>query len=262
MKIRLQLQKSGPGHKKKALQIAKQLLQKEGVSGLWKGNVPAEILYVMYGAVQFSAYATCSRGIHVMERNHGVRVDPQVHSLLAGMSAGVAGTAVTYPFDYLRTRLAANSDRKRLSMSKTCLEILRLEGWRGLYAGFTPTLLSVAAASSIMFWSCEVARKFVERYELSLADLLCGFFAGLVSKCLTFPLDTLRKRAQMYTAMHGLTHKTSPYRLLRDIIRKEGPMALYRGFVVSLLKTSPTSAIALYTYEYTLNTMRGVSSAQ
>lgn len=258
VKIRLQLQTVRVPIKHRSINIVKSILRREGLLGLWKGNVPAEILYIMYGAVQFSSFAACSNAIALLERDHSFTLNPQLHSLFAGLGAGIVGTAVTYPFDYLRTRLAANPNREPLSMRTVYLHIVRSEGLRGIYAGFPPTLLSVAAASSLMFWSYDVARKFAKQFDLAFLDVLCGFVAGAVSKCLTFPLDTLRKRAQMYTAMHPGDRRTSSYRLLRGIVQREGVWALYRGFAISILKTAPTSAIALSTYEYTLDVMRGL----
>ena len=71
IKIRLQLQIhslsdplsvrniSGPVYKG-TLGTLKQILREEGITGLWKGNIPAEVMYLTYGSIQFSAYTSVS----------------------------------------------------------------------------------------------------------------------------------------------------------------------------------------------------------
>ena len=66
IKIRLQLQihslsdpfsvrnVKGPVYKG-TLGTLKQILREEGLTGLWKGNIPAELMYLTYGSAQFSA---------------------------------------------------------------------------------------------------------------------------------------------------------------------------------------------------------------
>ena len=71
IKIRLQLQihslsdplsiqnLSGPVYKG-TLGTFKRILREEGLTGLWKGNIPAEAMYLAYGSIQFSAYTSIS----------------------------------------------------------------------------------------------------------------------------------------------------------------------------------------------------------
>ena len=81
----------------------RQIVAHEGVGGLWKGNIPAELLYVCYGPVQFVTFKECALALQ--------RVAPHttadLRHLLAGSAAGAAATVATYPLDLLRTRFAA-----------------------------------------------------------------------------------------------------------------------------------------------------------
>src|SRR3954469_15696439 len=75
VKIRLQLQthslsdplshrdlKGSPIYKG-ILPTLKHILREEGVAGLWKGNIPAELMYVAYGAIQFTTYRSVTMGL-------------------------------------------------------------------------------------------------------------------------------------------------------------------------------------------------------
>jgi solute carrier family 25 (mitochondrial thiamine pyrophosphate transporter), member 19 len=106
VKIRLQLQSSRGTTYRGAIHAAKTILNQEGVAALWKGNVPAELLYVSYSMIQFLAY----REAHVLLEKADV---PQGYrSFVAGATAGSFATIITYPLDLLRTRFAAQGKAK------------------------------------------------------------------------------------------------------------------------------------------------------
>lgn len=239
-----------------ALSILTSICRNEGIKALWKGNTPAEILYVLYGASQFTTYTVLNEALVNFQKNDPWRASiiTPIHSLLVGIGTGSISTFVTYPFDFLRTRLAANSSNEFLSMTKTCLQTIQEEGFFGLYAGIKPSLISITASTGLMFWTYENARSFSKEKNIPLIEGICGLLAGAVSKGVTFPLDTIRKRLQMYSKTK-LKHDTSDKmgQLCKIMIRNEGFLSFYKGFGISLLKSSPTSAISLFMYEYALD---------
>lgn len=251
VKIRLQLLtselKSSPGTFKTATNIIKF----EGFRALWKGNVPAELMYILYGAAQFGSYSTLNGAIADIESSLRVTIAPSIHSLLVGSGAGLFSTLTTYPLDLLRTRLAANSEREFLSMMKTVRSIAATNGLKGFFVGFGPAAVSVTANTGLMFWAYDILRTFASKYEgIPFVEGLCGFTAGLVAKAITFPLDTIRKRLQMLRA-------SSTFELCGGIMKREGILGFYKGFGVSVLKTAPTSALSMYFYEYSLHLIKG-----
>lgn len=72
LKIRFQLQvepvsaKSPVSKYKSVMQAAALIAREEGVSALWKGHVPAQLLSVVYGATQFWAFEVFSKEAHTM----------------------------------------------------------------------------------------------------------------------------------------------------------------------------------------------------
>ncbi|KAK6464761.1 mitochondrial carrier domain-containing protein [Scheffersomyces coipomensis] len=253
IKIRLQLQRKTYKESMGVFTVTKNLLRNEGVVALWKGNVPAEILYILYGGVQFTSYSMLSTALNDFTSSKKISLSSSSHSLVVGFGAGIVSTFFTYPFDLLRTRLAANSDKKLLSMTSTFKQILKTDGIMGCFTGIKPATLSVASTTAVMFWSYELARDFANNYQgIPFVEGICGLVAGATSKGVTFPLDTLRKRTQMYTVMYG-SKPVSAVKLFVSILRNEGLYGLYKGFGISLLKTAPTSAVTLFMYEYSLN---------
>ncbi|KAI5958234.1 TPC1 [Candida theae] len=253
IKIRLQLETHSFSQRQSIATIVRSLLKNEGVVALWKGNVPAEIMYILYGGVQFASYSTLSTNLAQLEQHYRFSLSPAMHSLVVGSGAGLASTLATYPFDLLRTRLVANKNRNLVSMTGTIKHILKTEGVSGMFAGIKPASISVASTTGLMFWSYELARSFSQEYNnIPFIEGICGFIAGVTSKGITFPLDTLRKRCQVYAVVHG-SKPIGALRLFIGIIKQEGIFGLYKGYGVSILKTAPTSALSLWIYEYTIS---------
>jgi solute carrier family 25 (mitochondrial thiamine pyrophosphate transporter), member 19 len=84
------------------------IVAQEGITGLWKGNIPAELMYLTYGAAQFLAY----RQVNVLIEETAPGTPDSVKSFVAGAAAGSFATTVTYPLDLLRTRFAAQGGEK------------------------------------------------------------------------------------------------------------------------------------------------------
>lgn len=231
------------------LEIVRNILRQEGVSAFWKGNVPAEFLYILYGALQFTAYSLLNLLFASAQTSWLLNVSPLVHLLVVGGCLGIVSTLLTYPFDVLRTRLAANQNLF-LSMRGVVAQIYADRGLPGFFVGISPSLVSVAANLGLFFWAYSVARTMAQGTWGVEAG--CGLVAGVVAKAITFPLDTIRKRMQVGHGNHASALFVSQW-------RQYGWLSFYRGFAVSLAKTAPTSAISVAVYEYTLAQTRAMT---
>ncbi|KAK1755337.1 mitochondrial carrier domain-containing protein [Echria macrotheca] len=272
VKIRLQLQThslsdprshldlhGGPVYKG-TLPTMRAIIRHEGLTGLWKGNVPAELLYLCYGAVQFTAYRQVAQ---LLQRFAGPqnRLPQSAESFIAGGTAGAAATAVTYPLDLLRTRFAAQgNDRVYASLPRALAQIYREEGIRGFYRGLAPGLAQIVPFMGIFFAAYETLRVPLDGLSLpfSSGDAVAGVAASVIAKTGSFPLDLVRKRIQVQGPTRArYIHKNIPeyhgmVGTLRAILRMEGPRGLYRGLTVSLFKAAPASAVTMWTYERAL----------
>lgn len=241
--------------------IIRNLVRKEGIRAFWKGNLPAEILYVLYGGTQFTSYSIFSNILTEIDNDGHLRVNSSTHSLLAGGFAGLTSTLVTYPFDLLRTQLSANTASEFVSMIHTIKNIYAQDALYGFFRGIQPTLLSITISTGLMFWSYELTREaFTKlRYNVPFVEGICGFIAGISSKALTFPLDTIKKRMQVKSnSNRGESQGGRAINIMKHIKLREGFKGFYRGFGLSLLKSGPTNAFSLLIYEYALNGVKSV----
>jgi solute carrier family 25 thiamine pyrophosphate transporter 19 len=272
---------------KGTLSTMRHIVANEGVRGLWKGNVPAELMYVCYSAVQFTAYRSTALALqHVFGRDG---LPHAAESFIAGATAGAVATAATYPLDLLRTRFAAQgNDRVYLSLRRAVVDIARDEGPRGFFRGLAPAVGQIIPYMGIFFATYEALRLRLKDVDGIIGgggdkrdgvgggsggagagrlapsswgggDAAAGVLASVISKTAVFPLDLVRKRIQVQGPTRGrYVHKNIPeysqgtLHALRAIVRSEGARGLYRGLTVSLIKAAPGSAVTVWTYERVL----------
>ncbi|KAH3675023.1 hypothetical protein WICMUC_002855 [Wickerhamomyces mucosus] len=232
----------------------KVVVKEQGLIGLWRGNVPAATMYVIYGAIQFSSYSYYNTLLSDLEEYNNLKVPPSIHSLILGSMAGCTGSLVSYPFDLLRTRFVSNS--KISSIVGTIRSINKTEGFHAFFKGLNAGLVSISVYSGLMFWSYETSMMIFQRLEFDSYPILsnfvepaCGFVAGFTAKTIVFPLDLIRKRLQINTG-RNMNFISAGFK----VIRHEGPKGLYKGFLASVIKSAPTTAISLWTYEFVLRT--------
>ncbi|UPK98186.1 hypothetical protein LCI18_009121 [Fusarium solani-melongenae] len=271
VKIRLQLQpfslsdplaplREAPAYRG-AFATLKHILKHEGITGLWKGNVPAELLYVCYGAVQFTTYRSTTV---FLQTAFPTRLPDAAESFIAGAASGAAATGITYPLDLLRTRFAAQG-RHRIyrSLRSAVWDIKRDEGWRGFFRGIGPGLGQIVPFMGLFFVSYESLRISLEGLHLpwGSGDATAGMMASIIAKTAVFPLDLVRKRIQVQGpsrsryVYENIPEYSTTRGAIRSILRTEGFRGLYKGLPISLIKTAPASAITLWTYEQTMRFM-------
>ncbi|KAI9669058.1 MAG: mitochondrial thiamine pyrophosphate transporter [Alyxoria varia] len=274
IKIRLQLQVhslSDPASRydyhgpyyKGTLGAFRTILREEGLTAFWKGNIPAELLYLTYGATQFSLYRNTTRFLQTLPPNW--RLADTAESFASGAIAGGVATTATYPFDLLRTRFAAQGAEKvYASLWSSVRDIARYEGPRGFFQGSTAAIGQVVPYMGLFFASYETLKIPLAGLDLPIGsgDAFAGVLASVASKTAVFPLDTVRKRLQVQGPTRSkYVHRNIPlyvgvYSTLRTIVQREGPRGLYRGLPVSLIKAAPASAITMWTYERAMHMMR------
>lgn len=262
VKIRLQITpKSDLVHGKAgALNVARQIVVREGWKGLWKGNVPGSIMYVVYGGVQFSMYSFYNKMLSPL------RWSDQLHSLVVGALAGMSSSVASYPFDVLRTRFVANRHHELSTLSESIRHIWAEDGPRGFFKGCVSSMGTITLSTSILFCTYETVKIFAEHtsdhpWWGRALDASASPIAGIVSKLATFPLDTTRRRMVLSNAhsIDHLTHHSDVYRRYHrrglisvavQIVEHEGISALYKGISMALIKSVPSTAISLWSYQW------------
>ncbi|KAM7467090.1 hypothetical protein LguiB_014652 [Lonicera macranthoides] len=257
-------------------QATKDIFREEGLLGFWRGNVPALLMVMPYTAIQFTVlhkFKTFMAGSSKTEDH--VHLSPYL-SYISGALAGCAATVGSYPFDLLRTILASQGEPKVYpSMRSAFLDIIRTRGYRGLYAGLSPTLVEIVPYAGLQFGTYDTFKRWTvawnqfrnpsssitDNSNSSIQLFLCGLAAGTVAKVVCHPLDVVKKRFQIEGLprhpRYGARVEHRAYRNMYDavirIIEREGWGGLYKGIVPSIIKAAPASAVTFVAHEFISN---------
>lgn len=270
IKIRFQLQierlsPSNPNAKYHGIfQAFKQILQEEGPAALWKGHVPAQLLSVGYGAVQFLSFEQLTELAHKVDLYEGHEFS--AHFVCGGLAA-CAATLSVQPVDVLRTRLAAQGEPKVYrNLREAMVTMYKTEGPTAFYKGLAPTLIAIFPYAGLQFSSYRYL-KYIYEWALpsdgkqtgTLKSWLCGCGAGVISKTLTYPLDLFKKRLQVggFERARSNFGQVRKYRGLVDCTRRvlqdEGTQGFFKGLSPSLLKAALSTGFMFFWYEFFCN---------
>lgn len=182
----------------------------------------------------------------------------QWENATAGAFAGFATVTAMYPLDIVRTRFQVNDGRVTnfptyKSTAHAIFTIIRLEGLKGLYAGYFPAVLGSTVSWGLYFFFYGRAKqRYSKNEEEKLSPglhLASAAEAGaLVSLC-TNPIWLIKTRLQLQSPFHQSRPYSGIYDALRTILREEGWTALYKGLGPGLLMQVSHGALQFTAYE-------------
>ena len=216
-----------------------------------------------------------------------VQVEKTTVPLIAGFSGGVVSTTLLLPLDIVKLRLQVTESSKpwrRFRSFRILAGIVKYEGLRGLYQGWTPAVLGSAISWGGYFYFYEGFKRRLVEYKLSkkrsskqptadftepttqphknieaskvlnsLDNFVLACLAGAVMVALTNPVWLVKTRMQLQMRKASERHQIRPYNNMLDafatIVREEGVLALYKGSGPALLLTSH-GGVQFVVYEY------------
>ncbi|KAG0667748.1 mitochondrial thiamine pyrophosphate transporter [Maudiozyma exigua] len=289
IKIRLQITPIITNNGVTLYQQLVKMVRHEGIRSFWKGNVSGSMMYVIYNSSQFCTYSFFNK---TLDPYTGDSI--KLHSSIVGGLSGISSSVTSYPFDILRTRSIANNQIKLYRIRYGISDIWNTSGIRGFYQGSMSAIASISISTSIIFGTYEGIRSYCEiklnklhddnSTQIRMYQLLnhsASSISGLVSKLLTFPIDTVRRRILLKDSTHlkemlqvsstTTTNNTDIYKYLttykkqigggqgnqqpvfvsvvRQMIKHEGLTSFYKGLTMGLVKSVPSTVVTLWTYE-------------
>lgn len=176
---------------------------------------------------------------------------PTVRLAVAGAVATLLQDAIMVPVDTVKQRRQLDSVGATWA---TLMRLVRTEGVRGLYAGYTTTVAMNVPFHAIYFNAYERAR---HAFAPAAVDdngafspslhLAAGGVAGVTASALTNPLDVARTRLQTQGHAHAYRGMVAT---VRRLWREEGPRCFARGIVPRMVFHSASAAVLWVTYEY------------
>ncbi|KAG6602168.1 Protein MITOFERRINLIKE 1, chloroplastic, partial [Cucurbita argyrosperma subsp. sororia] len=138
------------GVKGRSWEVLIQILEKDGIMGLYAGYFATLLRNLPAGVLSYSSFEYLKAA--VLSKTKSNNLEP-LQSVCCGALAGAISATLTTPLDVVKTRLMTQVHGEAANMysgvSATIKQILQEEGWIGLTRGMGPRVLHSACFAAI-----------------------------------------------------------------------------------------------------------------
>lgn len=153
----------------------------------------------------------------------------------------------------------AQSSLEHRNALQVGLLLWREGGLRALFRGTTSTLLRDVPGLMTFFTTYELLKQRLVHqedgsvtYTYMARVMAAGGLAGIASWLVSLPSDVLKSRVQAARKHEAAFQARFPtWFVLKELLQREGPLALYRGIAPVLLRAFPANAACFLGYEIT-----------
>lgn len=249
IKVHLQTMPSGPHIKAPLYQgtfdCATKLVQREGIFGLYKGmSAPLTGVSPIF-AVCFFGYGL---GKRLLQWTSSKEQLTYTQYFLAGGFSGIFTTSIMAPGERIKVLLqlqgSGKAAQKYNGMVDCAVKVYKEGGMRSVYKGFCATLMRDVPGTGAYFLAYEYVQDKVKEKSGSqtlstLSTIFAGGIAGIAYWVIGMPADVLKSRLQ--AAPEG-TYKNGIRSVFAELMKNEGPLALYKGVTPVMIRAFPANA--------------------
>ncbi|KAI9292495.1 mitochondrial carnitine/acylcarnitine translocase [Neoconidiobolus thromboides FSU 785] len=149
IKCLLQISDAGGKDKKTMIQVIKDTIKRKGFFGLYQGTTITLLRDIPGSMAYFTIYEVLKKELAGNDKNSILPI------IVAGGVAGMANWALAMPFDVLKSRI--QTQETSLGIKTTFNQLVKAEGYRGLYRGLAPALLRAFPANAACFLGVELS---------------------------------------------------------------------------------------------------------
>ncbi|KZV73508.1 mitochondrial carrier [Peniophora sp. CONT] len=250
--IKVRMQTAPKGTYNGMLHCAGGILKNEGPLAFYKGTLTPLLGIGVCVSIQFAVLEFVKR--EFTERNLARGLGGPDGKLLgadqlmfAGIAAGIGNGFVSGPVEHIRIRLQTQPDKAKLYNGPwdAIRKIHAAHGIRGIFKGQNVTFLREAAGYGVYFTAYEklvqreMRMKGIRRDQISPAkSVLYGAAAGYALWAIIYPIDMIKSRIQTdgFSPATGQKY-TGAWHAFRTVLATEGPAALMRGLIPTLIRS-------------------------
>ncbi|VVT53039.1 uncharacterized protein SAPINGB_P003373 [Magnusiomyces paraingens] len=235
-----------------ALEAARQIIQREGVSGLYSGLDSALFGISVTNFVYYYFYEGTRSFYETSKRKAGKSLNlSTLESMAAGAIAGSATVVLTNPIWVVNTRMTVKENSVKDPKTgkirtpgtlETVAKIIREDGFKPFFAGILPALVLVI--NPILQYTIfeQIKNTIEKKRKLGPIDFfLIGAIGKIFATSITYPYITLKSRLQLKQKDGNATNSSLIGGLIQ-IIKNEGVGGLYGGIATKVTQSAITSA--------------------
>lgn len=255
---------------KTAFDCGVKTLKQEGFRGLYAGTIPSLAANIAENSVLFLFYGQCLTLVKKLVGKKDEKELSILHRAFAGSGAAVFSSFALCPTELVKCRLQAQHQMNIMAgktgaksgVVQVTMQIIREDGFLGLFRGMTSTLVREVPGYFFFFGGYELSRYFLTPEGKTVDDLgavrltFCGGIAGVSLWIAIFPADVIKSRIQILT--QGSDKVPGFFETMFQIVRNEGPRALYKGLGPTLVRCFPACGALFVAYEGTQKLLENV----
>uniref|UniRef100_A0A8D0HEK3 Solute carrier family 25 member 24 n=1 Tax=Sphenodon punctatus TaxID=8508 RepID=A0A8D0HEK3_SPHPU len=169
--------------------------------------------------------------------------------LLAGGVAGAVSRTGTAPLDRLKVMMQVHGSKSnKMNIASGLKQMVKEGGIRSLWRGNGVNVVKIAPETAIKFWAYEQYKKIFANEDGRIGTIqrfVSGSLAGATAQTSIYPMEVLKTRLAVA--------KTGQYFVMFDcakkILKREGFLAFYKGYIPNILGIIPYAGIDLAVYE-------------
>ena len=210
--------------------------KEQGVLSFWRGNMANVYRYAPNFALIYSLKETFKK-LFAPTNNKYRNI---LNNILSAAFAGVLSTFVTYPLDFARTKIGVDvgheNQRKYKGITSCLIKYYKLEGFKGIYAGFSITCFGAFFYRGLMFGLHDSKSKNHTLFFQYLTSVATTGISGMV----LLPLDTIRRRLMVETGEKNKLYK-GIFDCIRVIYKQEGFIGFSKGGYSNFIRSFGTA---------------------
>ncbi|CAM6126577.1 unnamed protein product [Calypogeia fissa] len=240
-----------------ALAVGRQVVQTEGVMALYSGVTASILRQVLYSSTRLGLYEVIKSQ---WTSSSGDKTLPLHKKIAAGLIAGGIGAAVGNPADVALIRMQADGRlpmhqrRNYAGVGDALVRIIRQEGVASLWTGSGPTVQRAMVVTASQLATYDQVKDSIIKQQIMPDGLpthvTASIVSGFVTSVASNPIDVIKTRIMNMEVQPG---QKPPYSGALDCavktISKEGPMALYKGFIPTVSRQGPFAVVLFVTLE-------------
>ncbi|KAF8399509.1 hypothetical protein HHK36_015376 [Tetracentron sinense] len=271
-----------------AFRVASEIVQREGVFGLYKGLSPAILRHLFYTPIRIVGYEHLRNAVPC----DSLSLSLPVKAFIGGISGVIAQVfkylnaraisgfvvedslpiqVVASPADLVKVRMQADGRlvsqglQPRYTGPFDALnKIVHTEGVGGLWRGVFPNVQRAFLVNMGELACYDHAKRFVIQSQISgdniYAHTLASIMSGLSATALSCPADVMKTRMMnQAVSKEGKIIYRNSYDCLVKTLRVEGVRALWKGFFPTWARLGPWQFVFWVSYEKFRQTA-GISS--
>ena len=259
VKLLLQLQPSIKGmelqsnHYRGIFDCIKRVRKEQGFRSFWRGNFTNFIKYYPSEVISILSFN--------LVRPLLPKYDPRTNfwkqlasSLSTGVVVGFLSISVSYPLEYIRTRLAADigthQTREFSGIRHVFQQTVEVNGVRGLYKGVGSYIAGMVSYRALYYGLYDFGNNYIiyDRRNIHLFWIfLYAQFANIFAGTLAYSLDTVMRRMMMQNVRKEVLYN-STFDCIKKIYKNEGIRGFFKGCSCNIFKNLSSALIVTTFY--------------